>query len=294
MLPIGGPQASNFLQGIYDKMSSFGLGQAMQPPAPRETSETGVDSAAGPGVIVPGMENAAPPPASPFGDLGNLLGGLGMDEVDLSPSTSFSMQYAKAQFEINYQAMRTVSTENGFEMQEINFSFKASFETLNAYAGENVPNPFETEGANPIDSMMEYFSPESTAGRILDFALSFFPQSEAYAEGGDTEGARQSFADLMGNAIQKGFDEALGILGDINEKIKSDIDETHDHVFTGLDDFVQNGYDPEKSSENGQYARMQAYRMELSMSMEYTTIRSIGRSAAQESAPVEGLSLIHI
>ncbi len=99
---------------------------------------------------------------------------------------------------------------------------------------------------NLAQSMKDYFSPEATAGRILDFATAFFPASEAFKEGGDTEEARKKFADMMGKAIQKGFDQAMGSLGTVPDATQKGIDKTHELVFKGLDDFVKNGMKEEK------------------------------------------------
>ncbi len=101
---------------------------------------------------------------------------------------------------------------------------------------------------NLQQSLQDYFSPEATAGRILDFATAFFPMSDAYKKGGDTEEARQEFADMMGKAVQKGFDQALGSLGNIPDATREGIDKTHELVFKGFEDFVKNGMKKEKQN----------------------------------------------
>ena len=70
--------------------------------------------------------------------------------------------------------------------------------------------------------------------------------SDAYKKGGDTEEARKEFADMMGKAVQKGFDQALGALGKIPDETRAGIDKTHELVFKGFEDFVKNGMKQEK------------------------------------------------
>jgi hypothetical protein len=87
-------------------------------------------------------------------------------------------------------------------------------------------------------------SPEATAGRIADFALSHFEQ---YAENNgleNNEEGRKQFADFIGQAITKGVDEARGILGSLNalnSDIETNIDNTASLVQERLDNFVANG-----------------------------------------------------
>ncbi len=51
---------------------------------------------------------------------------------------------------------------------------------------------------------------------------------------------------MMGKAIQKGFDQAMGSLGTVPDATQKGIDKTHELVFKGLDDFVKNGMKEEK------------------------------------------------
>ncbi len=213
--------------------------------------------------------------------LSGLLHGMGLDSLDLSPGTSYNLQYAKSQFEVNYQAMRAINTENGMQTMQVSFSFKASFEYLQVSAGGQPINPDGGVGQgeetgqgqklDPMQQIMDFFSPEKTSRRILDFALSFFPSSKQFQESGDTGDARRNFADFIGKAIQKGFDQAQKILGKLPDGVQQDIDKTHDLVFDGLDDFVKNGLDPVKLGEGGIYASIQTYQLEMQLTMTYTS-----------------------
>lgn len=224
--------------------------------------------------------------------LGKQFQGMAADMLSLSPETQVTLQYARAQYEVNYQAMQAVSSADGMQMRQVNFSIKASFEFLSYTAGQVPPeNGAGGDSAAPVDLMeqlREFFSPEKTAERILDFSLGFFPRSKAFKEGGDTEDSRNQFADVMRDAIQKGFDQALSMLGELPEETAQEIDETHDLVFDGLDRFVTDGLDPDKVS-GGVFERIESYQMELRAN--WQTVKAVSTQGGKtpeggESPPV--------
>jgi Domain of unknown function (DUF5610) len=94
-------------------------------------------------------------------------------------------------------------------------------------------------GMRPIDKLAAEFTPEKTAGRIADFALSWYGQWLDGRE--DSTESRAEFAEYIGDAVQQGFDEAAGILGALPENTQAGIDQTHKLVFGALEDFVENG-----------------------------------------------------
>ncbi|MCX7935921.1 MAG: DUF5610 domain-containing protein, partial [Planctomycetota bacterium] len=142
-------------------------------------------------------------------------------------------------------------------------SWQAIYEFLALPSESPEAEQIASASEDALASWLEYFSPEKTAERILDFALSYFPQSKWAAKSGDTREARQEFADYIGPAIQKGFDEAKRILGVLPEKIEEQIASTHNLVFAGLKNFVANGLDPAKSGEEGLYSQIEKYRARL-------------------------------
>ena len=75
-----------------------------------------------------------------------------------------------------------------------------------------------------ISSLMSYFSPEETASRILDFALSFY-------DGGD----REEFANMVSEAVLKGYNEALEAFGGW---LPPECSQTIELVLEGLDEFA--------------------------------------------------------
>ena len=138
-------------------------------------------------------------------------------------------------------------------------------ETGEAEQTKGIP---EFKGMKPEDflgSVKDYFGPEATSGRIVDFAAMFFPLSSEFKDGGDTEEARQKFSDRMGKAIQKGFDQAIGQLGSMPKDVMDGINKTHELTFKGLEDFVKNGMNKEKE-EKGVYDSLEAFAFSFEMS----------------------------
>lgn len=182
-----------------------------------------------------------------------------------------------AQYELNYSAVEMIANDaGGFDVKETNFSFKLDLNYVKAAAGKgknaSLADLFGTEKTNPsptdfIDKMKDYFSPENTADRIVDFATSFFPNSAQFKSKGNTEEARGEFADIMRKAVQKGFDQAMGKLGKVPQNVQDGIDKTHDLTFKGIDDFVKHGMNRGKDGKGDEFFDI---LKAFSMSMETT------------------------
>lgn len=209
-----------------------------------------------------------------------------LDLVELSPETAASVQYSSAQMEIAIHSATAVAGSNGQNLQltSKHVSLSASFEFLQVLSGNEPVDPFAQQPSNdgstptidkpadPIKVMLDFFSPQKTAERILNHALSYFPKSSHYEHLGNSLEGRNAYSQFIGGAIQQGFDEAQEILGDIPEPIQADVDKTHELVFNGLDDFVKNGLDPEKAAPGGVYDRIQSYTYEMSLSVTQTSV----------------------
>ncbi|MBI3039150.1 DUF5610 domain-containing protein [bacterium] len=231
----------------------------------------------------------------------DLLKGMGLDGLDLSSEATGVLQYSRVQFEINYQSVKNINSANGIETEQIGFSLRGSFEFLQQISGGK---PIDFKGArkqqdvsaeakkyakiqnldgsnepNILSKLNDFFSPEKTADRILDFALHFFPGS-SFGKAGNTEENRKQFADFIGNAIQTGFDQAFQILGEIPKDVKSSANETHELVFKGLEDFVKNGISDEKAKKGGLFEKIEAFRIEMNFSAEVF----ISRKESEEKA----------
>lgn len=242
------------------------------------------------------------------------VGGLNADQFGLSEDARNKVIWANSQFQVNYQVLKSVNGANGYNTSEESFSLHASYrflqmasgadevsaqtetpsseKTANEESGEVAPAD-ETSDDNLLTRLQEYFSPENTARRILDVATSFFSLSDAFKNGGDTEAARQTFADFIGGAIEQGFSAARGILGEIPEDVSAGIDKTHSLVFSGLEDFVSNGIDPEKATAGGVFDKIAAYREEGRARLGEVVRLSSGGSynssgEVQKSAPDSG------
>jgi hypothetical protein len=81
------------------------------------------------------------------------------------------------------------------------------------------------------------FTPEATAQRIADFALSFFPMYASQHKDQTLEQQVDGYKKLVGGAIDQGFAEAGKILGDIPKGVSDQIQQTHDLVWQKLSSF---------------------------------------------------------
>ena len=137
-----------------------------------------------------------------------------------------------------------------------------------------------------LNGLQDYFSPEKTAGRIVDFATAFFPMSEAYKKGGDTEESRKEFAEMMRKAVNKGFDQAQGALGAVPKETQSGIDKTHELAMKGFDDFIKNGMNKDKQ-DNGVYNNLTQFAMsfEMNYSHKSTSVSGYGSRGQAQSTP---------
>ncbi|HNX76315.1 MAG TPA: DUF5610 domain-containing protein [Candidatus Rifleibacterium sp.] len=211
-----------------------------------------------------------------------LVNGLNADTFGLSQDARQKVIFANAQFQANYQVLKSMNSANGYTTSEETFSLSASYQFMQnvSGAGSDVSGTVDTPatGENPaaddapvtettaeqdmLTKLQEYFSPENTARRILDVATSFFSMSSAFRAGGDSESTRQQFADFIGGAIETGFSQARNLLGEMPDNVVTGIDKTHSLVFSGLNDFVKNGIDAEKAAPGGVLEKIAAYREE--------------------------------
>ncbi|MBF0498806.1 MAG: DUF5610 domain-containing protein [Candidatus Riflebacteria bacterium] len=216
------------------------------------------------------------------------LKGLNIDQMNLSVDAQNKIAWARSQFEVNYQVIKSINTSQGVETSQESFSFQASYDFLQKVSGQTpVPVPgsvaqsSSTDGQqasqntqdaqaaqgtqtsqDALSQLQDYFSPEKTAQRILDVATSFYPVSDTGQAAGNTEAGRQKFSDFIGASIEEGFRQAYGLLGTLPDDVKAGTDKTHSLVFAGLDNFVKNGVDPEKMTTGGVMDKIAAYRLE--------------------------------
>ncbi len=107
------------------------------------------------------------------------------------------------------------------------------------------------ENASASD-LLEFFSPENTAERIVGFATSFFGDFQANNPDEDTEEQLNNFTNLISNAIEEGFAQARDILGDLSgeNQVAQNINRTFSLVTEKIEEFrIENfnklGLEPE-------------------------------------------------
>ena len=180
------------------------------------------------------------------------------------------------------QSVRTIGADGVMreETREAALSIKALADLFDVEAPPpptlDAPPP-ETAGLGPtpeavLEKLRAAFTPERTAGRIVDFALSGYASSETLAAYGDTEAGRQSYADLMQKAVDQGFSEARALFGELPEATQAELADTAQRVRDGLQRFVREGLDPAKSSPGGAYER--ARRAQFSTEVEAVAVES--------------------
>lgn len=96
------------------------------------------------------------------------------------------------------------------------------------------------------------FGPEATAGRIVDFALSFFPAFARQHSDMSFDEQVDAFKEMVEGAVDKGFKEAMAILGPMPEEITAEIDKTRQLVDSKLASFFE--YLKGEGAEKGQQA----------------------------------------
>ena len=230
--------------------------------------------------------------------------------------------FISAQYELNYSSMQTIATAGGgYEYRETTVNLKFDLNYVKAAAGgmsgadiakaiegatdfDSLMNSLEAVGKDPafnpatapklkpedlMSSMKDYFSPEKTSERILDFATSFFPLSDAFKKGGDTEESRAEFAEMMRKAVQKGFDQAMGTLGTVPKATQDGIDKTHELVFKGFDDFVKNGMNRGKTDTYNALQQL-SFNFEMNMTQKSVSVTNYNpKGEAQSTKPASTL-----
>lgn len=85
----------------------------------------------------------------------------------------------------------------------------------------------------------DYYTPESTADRIVSFVLGGFDRFEGGAAAQEnTSETRQRFVDFILPAIDKGYGEALDQLGELPDEVLSSLEKTRTLIGERLDGFA--------------------------------------------------------
>lgn len=151
--------------------------------------------------------------------------------------TEFSAEYTKQTDSVEISAA-------GKKMLSLNESLKILYSSTTAKIDAAMTTGQEAGGVASTDafaSLSDYFNPENTAQRIVDFAASFFADYTGnHAEETGTAKLQNDFKQLMRDAIDQGFKEAQQMLSDFYQQdtpgfITDTISETYDLVQKKLD-----------------------------------------------------------
>ncbi len=127
----------------------------------------------------------------------------------------------------------------------LKLTYQAAIEQLNEVLSaelnltEGVSEPISAETLKQQGGM-EYWTPENTAKRIVDGSTAFF--SAFQAANPELEGAAlvDHFIEVVGGGVTKGFEEAKGLLGDLDVlegSIADNIEKTYTLVQEGFQNF---------------------------------------------------------
>lgn len=158
-----------------------------------------------------------------------LLTGGGISEIRATDAGSYSKSIL---MEVSFQSYREISDANGTSIinrDAFEFRFKLEYESKPVEAAE---------GQDVKDVIAKAWSPEATAGRIFDFAVSFYGRYLDNHKSEDTEAVRQEFADMMTKAVDMGFKLAKDITGELPEGVAKIVNETYSIVMDHFKAFV--------------------------------------------------------
>lgn len=156
----------------------------------------------------------------------------------------------------------TVSNNLRIEFEQLRQTSKSLYDQvrqqLNEYFGiELQPRGDEADSATPPEDataqeLLEYFSPANTASRIAEFSLGFFDAFKGNNPNLSEEEQVEQFAGLISGAIQRGFDDAEQVLGDLveMEDIGENIKRTYELVMEEIEHFRKEHFDQFESESN--------------------------------------------
>lgn len=163
--------------------------------------------------------------------------------LSLSEPGEGSLDLSVSLFEMNYQSVRAIQGASGEQGIERTTFFARSLKIEYRATGAYAADPEAAKGA--IDRLREAFTPEKTARRIADFALSrYTEQGES-----DTPDARAAYRDRILPAIERGYQEALGLLGALPEEVRSELEATIRRVRELFEAFIRDGALPDEDAE---------------------------------------------
>ena len=141
-------------------------------------------------------------------------------ETFLNESLAFEMNLSKSMQVVEGESKRSVT-------KSLSLEFSLNFENNRVMMEKS-----------QVPKGEDMFSPENTANRIVDFIKSAFKFSQLFGENKlETEEDRLNFQETQTGAVEDGFKQARGLLGELPEDIESGISKTFDLIMEGLDKF---------------------------------------------------------
>jgi len=126
----------------------------------------------------------------------------------------------------------------------LKLTFQAAIEKLNEVLSAEFN--IEDSAAAPISEEtlkqqggMEYWTPENTAKRIVDGSTAFLAGFQAAHPELEGEALMDRFMEVVGGGVTQGFDEAKGLLGDL-DVLKGGIEENIAKTYTLVQEGFQN------------------------------------------------------
>ncbi len=127
----------------------------------------------------------------------------------------------------------------------LKLTYQAAIEKLNEVLSvefgltEDATTPISDEALKQQGGM-EYWTPENTAKRIVDGSTAFFSAFQSANPELEGEALVDRFIEVVGGGVTKGFEEAKGLLGDLDVlegSIADNIEKTYALVQEGFQDF---------------------------------------------------------
>jgi hypothetical protein len=160
--------------------------------------------------------------------------------------------YASSQ--LNKQKLNATIMENqlklstGDDDNSMRLLYKTALEGINReLEAEFGPNAAEKIKNSGVDT-----SPQATADRIVGFATAFYQKFSEQNPDMPEEERLDKFLSLVGGGVDKGFEDARGILdglGVLEGKVSDDIDSTYSLIQEGFAKFREMILNPDKTVE---------------------------------------------
>ncbi|RVT45871.1 hypothetical protein EMM73_11700 [Rheinheimera sediminis] len=167
------------------------------------------------------------------------------EEKKLSGYDASRMNKQKLNATIMENQLKLSTGDNDNSMKLL---YKTALEGINSeLEAEFGPNAAEKIKASGVDT-----SPQATADRIVGFATAFYQKFSAQNPDMSEEERLDKFIALVSGGVDKGFEDARGILdglGVLNGKVADDIDSTYSLIQEGFTKFREMILNPDKTTE---------------------------------------------